>query len=132
AAPPEASAPCLEEPRKACPSTPSSVCTVTTPRSLWPPKAPVPVRHASLFQLNMVTLTSVIFTSNLLITRVLALPIRGHDSRHTGYATRGARSVRCSGERKRRHHPLGKQPDCTYDLPMLQTATAAGEGTLAC
>src|ERR671922_2312052 len=61
-----ASAPCLEEPRKAWPSTPSSVCTVTTPRSLGPPKPPVPVRHGMLFQLNIVTLTSVIFMGRLL------------------------------------------------------------------
>src|ERR671924_482440 len=63
-----ASAPCREEPRKAWPSTPASVWTVTTPRSLWPPKPPVPVRHGALFQLNMVTLTSVIFTLGLLMT----------------------------------------------------------------
>src|SRR5262249_8042559 len=89
--------PCLEEPRRAWPSTPSSVCTVTTPRSLLPPKDPVPVRHASLFQLNMVTLTSVIFTSNLLITRVVTLPVWRHHSRNAGYVTRGDRNAPGSG-----------------------------------
>jgi hypothetical protein len=40
-----------------------------------PPKDPVPVCHAWLFQLNMVTLTSVIFMSDLLLMRVLTLLI---------------------------------------------------------
>ena len=61
-----ASAPCREEPRKACPSTPSSVWTVSTPRSWVPPKEPPPVCQLGLFQLNMVMLTSVIFTPRLL------------------------------------------------------------------
>ena len=36
------------------------------PRSVDPPKLPAPVRQGALFQLNMVTLTSVIFIAGLL------------------------------------------------------------------
>ena len=59
--PTKASAPCLEEPKKALPDTPSSVLTVITPSSLWPPNVPVAVPQEAVFQLNRVTLNSVIF-----------------------------------------------------------------------
>src|SRR5262249_44452995 len=73
--------------RKAWPSTPASVCTVTTPRSLLPPNAPLAVRHASLFQLNTVTLTSVIFTLDLLISQVRMSPVWRDHRRQDGCTT---------------------------------------------